>query len=230
MRCATQETQGCLKTNSKTNQQKASLMKAFKYVVSIAALTAALTLSASATFIVDPNPGGEKLFIDVANKSVSDFEGFVGANHPSAPHVDIHTTGNVDTGSGFANIKSIKDGLLTQLIFTPANPNLFADFSFRGQLEGDANGTVTVVVQDNQGDPFQTFAFSGLGANADFARQGIISLVGETIKSITLISDFKEVKQIEFSLAHVVPDSGATVMLLGAALCVLGVARRYIRS
>jgi hypothetical protein len=122
--------------------------------------------------------------------------------------VDIHTAGNVDTGSGFANIKPIKDGSLTQLIFTPENPNLFADFSFRGQLEGDANGTVTVVVQDNQGDPAQTFAFSGLGANADFARQGIISLDGETIKSVTLISDFKEVKQIEFSFARGVPDNG----------------------
>jgi len=205
-------------------------MKAFKYIVSIAALTAALTLSASATFIVDPDPGGEKLFNVVANKNVSDFQGFVGANNSSAPHVDIHTTGNVDTGSGFANIKPIKDGSLTQLIFTPENANLFADFSFRGQLERDANGTVTVVVQDNQGDPSQSFTFTGLGANADFARQGIISLDGETIKSITLISDFKELKQIEFSFARGVPDNGATVMLLGAALCVLGVARRYIMS
>ena len=103
-------------------------MKALKYIVSIAALTAALTLSASATFMVDPDPSGEKLFIDVANKSVSDFEGFVGANHPSAPHVDIHTTGNVNTGSGFATIKPIKDGSLTQLIFTPENSHSVANW------------------------------------------------------------------------------------------------------
>jgi hypothetical protein len=204
-------------------------MKAFKYIVSIAALTAALTLSASATFIVDPDPGGEKLFIDVANKNVSDFEGFVGANNSSAPHVDLHTTGNVNTGSGFANIKPVNNGSLTQLIFTPENANLFADFSFRGQLERDANGTVTVVVQDNQGDPSQSFTFTGLGANADFARQGIISLDGETIQSITLMSDFKEVKQIEFSFARAVPDRGATVMLLGAGLSVLGIVRRYLK-
>ena len=203
-------------------------MKAFKYIVSIAALTAALTLSASATFIVDPDPGGEKLFIDVANKNVSDFEGFVGANNSSAPHVDIHTMGNVNTGSGFANIKPVNNGSLTQLIFTPENANLFADFSFRGQLERDANGTVTVVVQDTQGNPAQTFTFSGLGANADFARQGIISLDGETIQSITLMSDFKEVKQIEFSFARAVPDGGATVMLLGAVLGVLSILRRLL--
>jgi hypothetical protein len=203
-------------------------VKAFKYIVSIAALTAALTLSASATFIVDPDPGGEKLFIDVANKNVSDFEGFVGANNSSAPHVDIHTTGNVNTGSGFANIKPVNNGSLTELIFTPENANLFADFSFRGQLERDANGTVTVVVQDTQGNPAQTFTFSGLGANADFARQGIISLDGETIQSITLMSDFKEVKQIEFSFARAVPDGGATVMLLGAVLGVLSILRRLL--
>src|SRR5436190_8374679 len=200
-------------------------MKSLKYLFAITVLTAALTLSASATFIVDTDPGGEKLFIDVANKNVSDFEGFVGANNSSAPHVEIHTTRNVDTGSGFATIKPIKDRSLTELVFTPENPNLFADFSFRGQLNAGANGTVTVTVQDNQGNPAQIFIFTGLGTNADFARQGIISLDGESIASVTLTSDFKEVKQIEFSF---VPDSGSTVMLLGVALGAAEVLRRLI--
>lgn len=204
-------------------------MKSLKYLFAMTVLTAALTLSASATFMVDPDPGGEKLFIDVANKDVSDFEGFVGANNSSAPHVDIHTTGNVNTGSGFANIKPVKGGSLTELTFTPEDGNLFADFSFRGQLNEGANGTVIVTVQDNQGDPAQMFTFTGLGTNADFARQGIISLDGETIQSVTLMSDFKEVKQIEFSLAGArVPDSGSTVMLLGVALGAAEVLRRFI--
>src|SRR5437868_15510728 len=112
-------------------------MKSLKYLFAMTVLTAALTLSARATFMVDPDPGGAKLFIDVANKNVSDFEGFVGANNSSAPHVAIHTTGNVDTGSGFATIKPIKDGSLTELVFTPADPTLFSDFSFRGQLLRD---------------------------------------------------------------------------------------------
>jgi hypothetical protein len=206
-------------------------MKSLKYILSITALTGALTLSASATFIVDTDPGGEKLFIDVANKNVSDFQGFVGANNSSAPHVGIHTTGNVNTGSGFANIKPIKNGSLTELIFTPENPNLFGDFSFRGQLNDAANGTVTLVVQDNQGNAAQTFTFTGLGGPNDFARQGIISLDGETIKSITLRSDFKEVKQIEFSLAQgvPVPDSGTTALLLGSGLTAIGLVRRYVK-
>ena len=204
-------------------------MKSLKYLFAMTVLTAALTLSASATFMIDTNPGGEKLFIDVANKDVSHFEGFVGANNPSAPHVGIDTTGNVNTGSGFANIKPVKNGSLTELIFTPENPNLFADFSFRGQLLTDASGTVNVSVTDNLGNT-QTFAFTGLGANADFARQGIISLDGETIQSVTLTSDFKEVKQIEFSLAgQRVPDSGASAVLLGTALAGIGLARRYVK-
>jgi len=172
------------------------------------------------------------LFNDVANKNVNTFKGFVGKNHPTGSDVTIDTTENVDTGSGFANIKPAKQGnqTLTDLIFTPADPNMFGDFSFRGQLEPDADGTVTLIVTDNQGNPPQTFTFTGLGAEKDFARQGIIS-ADETIKSIELISDFKEVKQIRFSLAGRVgvPDGGATVMLLGAALGVLGIARRYLK-
>jgi len=207
-------------------------MKSVKYLFSIAALTGALTLSASATFIIDPNPGGAKLFIDKANKNVSDFEGFVGANNSSAPHVDIHTTGNVNTGSGFATIKPVKNGSLTVLTFTPENPDLFSDFSFRGQLLADADGIVNLSVTDNLGVT-QTFTFNGLGSNADFARQGIISLDGETIQSVTLMSDFKEVKQIEFSGAGVrVPDGGSTAMLLGGALAGLasiGLVRRYLK-
>ena len=204
-------------------------MKSLKYILSVAALTGALTLPASASFSIDPDPGGSKLFIDVANQDASDFEGFVGANNSGAPHVGIHTTGNVDTGSGFANIKPVKNGSLTELIFTPADPNLFADFSFRGQLNAAAGGTVTVTVQDNQGNPAQTFTLTGLGKNKDFARQGIISTDGETILSVTLTSDFKEVKQIEFSLAGFrVPDSGSTVMLLGVALGGAEVLRRLI--
>ena len=205
-------------------------MKPLKYLFAITILTCALTLSASATFMVDTNPGGEKLFIDVANKDVSHFEGFVGANNPSAPHVGIDTTGNVDTGSGFANIKPVKGGSLTELVFTPENPDLFADFSFRGQLLRDAGGTVTVTVQDNQGNSPQTFTLTGLGSNSDFARQGIVSLDGETIQSVTLMSDFKEVKQIEFSLAgQTVPDSGASAVLLGTALAGIGLVRRYLK-
>jgi hypothetical protein len=208
-----------------------NIMKAIKYIVSIAALTAALTFSAQANFIPD-DQDGVKMWNDVANKNVSDFEGFVGGNHPSFPHVDVHTTGNVDTGSGWSNAKPAnKRTSLTQLIFTPENGNLFNGFSFRGQLNDAAGGIVTLIVQDNQGHAAQTFTFTGLGGPNDFARQGILSLDGETIKSVTLISNFKEVKQIMWTFAPgQVPDGGTTVMLLGAALSTLGMARRFFKS
>ena len=89
---------------------------------------------------------------------------------------------------------------------------------------------MTVTVQDNQGNSPQTFTLTGLGSNSDFARQGIVSLDGETIQSVTLMSDFKEVKQIEFSLAgQTVPDSGASAVLLGTALAGIGLVRRYLK-
>jgi VPDSG-CTERM exosortase interaction domain len=202
-----------------------------KYIVSIVALTAALTLPARATFEKETAPfGGSFLFFDVANSNVTDLTAFVGANDPSAPTVAIHTDGPVDTGSGFATIKPSSGSNLTELIFTPDDPNLFSDFNFRGQLTDAGDGTVTVTVQDNQGNLPQTFTFDNLGTNQDFARQGIISFDGETIQSVTITSDFKEFKQIRISFATGVPDGGATVMLLGAALGAFGMARRFLKS
>ena len=95
---------------------------------------------------------------------------------------------------------------------------------------------MTVIVTDNQSNTPQTFVFTGLGANADFSRIGVISNDGETIKTIELIAagdGFKEVKQLRISgpeVPPVVPDGGATVMLLGAALSVLGMTRRFFKK
>ena len=209
-------------------------MKEIKRIALLAGCVCAVAVApiheAKATFIIDTNPSGEHTFIDTAHHGVTAFTMFVGANNPSAPHVGVTTTGAVDTGSGFATIKPSQGGSLTDLIFTPADQTLFSDFSFRGQLEPDALGSLTLTVQDNQGKPAQTFTFSGLGSQHDFARIGIVSS-DETIQSITITSDFKEFKQIEMSFAGApppVPDGGATVMLLGAALGMLSVTGRFL--
>jgi len=185
---------------------------------------------AHATFVVATNPSGDQFFNGDANKNVSSFTGNVGGQH-SGPEVSVTTIGNVDTGAGFSNITPVKGGSLTSLTFTPADPNLFGDFSFRGQLEADAGGKVLLTVQDNQGDAPQQFTFSGLGANADFDRIGIVAASGsgETIKSVTLSSLFKEEKQNEFSLAAVIPEPKTYAMLgLGLVLLAVGVRRRNI--
>jgi hypothetical protein len=84
----------------------------FKYILSIAAITAALTLQAKATFVVEPQPIAEpkifeKFFLDKANKNVSTFTGTVGG-HKSGIDVTVTTTGKVNTGAGWANIVPVK--------------------------------------------------------------------------------------------------------------------------
>jgi hypothetical protein len=95
-------------------------------------------------------------------------------------------------------VKSHTDPHLT---FTPTNSSLFNDFFFRGQLNGQGNavGNVSVSVTDNAGITFSGAGFNFSNqANQDFASFGVLSLDGETIRSVTISSTggFKEVKQL----------------------------------
>ena len=94
-------------------------------------------------------------------------------------------------------------------------------------MEGNADGQVLLTVQNNQGGQPQQFTFTNLGSNADFARIGIIAAPGsgETIKSVTLSSFFKEEKQNEFSVAAAIPEV-ETYAMLGLGFALLGVAVR----
>ena len=209
-------------------------MYKLKYLPAILIAVASLGLSqAQASFIELPigeDAGGIKLWNDVANKNVTDFDAFVGQNHPGGHFVHIHTMGPVDSGSGFATIKPVKDGSLTNVIFTPDSLNLYSDFSFRGILTRAASDSITLIVTDNFGI-VSNFMFDNLG-NGDFERRGIISEDGSFIASIELRSDFKQLKQLEVSFGDPagVPDGGATAMLLGAALGSLGMARRFLKK
>ena len=195
-------------------------------VVAIVTLNVGL---ARALFIVDTDPGGIKFYNGDANKDVASYVGFVGGEK-SGPMVTVDTVGNVDTGAGYSNIKPIHSGndygLLTSIIFTPFDADLFGDFSFRGQLLEAAKGELKLTVQDNQGNAPQVFNFSGLGSESDFARLGIISLDGCTIQWVKLESNFKEQKQNEFSYARAIPDGGTTAALLGSALAAVAFIRR----
>jgi hypothetical protein len=188
---------------------------------------AMLPFAASATFVENTDFKGElKLFNDVAHKSVTSFTATVGGH--TGPEVLVQTNGRVDSGAGFANITPANGDPLISLIFTPADNTLFSDFSFRGQLT--QAGIVTLTVVDSDGFSF-VFTTPSEGKDDDIPRFGVISLDGETIDHVTVTANsFKEFKQIEFSFGNGqgVPDGGATVMLLGLGLSVIGAARRWL--
>ena len=179
--------------------------------------------AAHATFVIDTSCGqakcdaGTDFFIDVANSDVSTFGGTVQGNA-----ITVDTTENVDTGSGFATIKPINGGTLTDLIFTPSDDTLFSDFSFRGQLEpAGFSGTVDVTWTDSAGTSGM-LVFTGVkGPNSDFARLGIVSNDGETLKSVEISTPgsetFKEFKQVQFSGTGImpsIPEASTWVMML----------------
>jgi hypothetical protein len=212
-------------------------MRGFQLAAVAAALAAGSFVgTAHATFVVDTSCGqsmcaaGTKMFIDSANKNVSTFGAAVSGNA-----ITVDTTGNVDTGSGFATIKPTKGGTLTDLIFTPASDTLFNDFSFRGQLEKSGfTGTIDVIWTDSTGGT-GTIPFTVSKPNADFNRLGIVSLDGELLKSVEIMTpgseSFKEVKQVEFSFATPpVPAPASAAVLMTGLLGLLVTSRRRRKS
>jgi hypothetical protein len=154
--------------------------------------------------------------------------------------VNIAVVGNADFADGFSTIKPVKGGSLTELTFTPANPNAFSDFTFRGQSIDAQN--VELIVTDNQGDAPQDFFFDFTKSNEDFGPFGITAANPhlDSIKSIELIDTggFEEAKQFTFSPSSLgkgggggvpEPASWATMLMgLGAVGAVLRKARRAV--
>ncbi|HEV2651244.1 MAG TPA: PEPxxWA-CTERM sorting domain-containing protein [Rhizomicrobium sp.] len=201
-----------------------------KFLLGVAAASVALfglTASANAVifFKVEPNPGGTKLFLDLAKDSTTS-KGTVVTNDD----VTITTNAAADFASGFSTIKpASKDFLLTTLTFTPTDPTEFNSFSFRGQ-DLVADQVIDVTILDNFGNS-TLIAFTEGKANQDFARQGIIAAVsGETIKSVTLFNSggFKEAKQFEFNLVGQtggIPEPAVWLMMI-AGFGLVGAAMR----
>jgi protein with PEP-CTERM/exosortase system signal len=80
-----------------------------------------------------------------------------------------------------------------------------------------------VFLKDGVSNPSnQLYRFYGVSANEMLIGSGIVAF-NNPVKNISFVEFFG-------SPGGAVPDGGATVMLLGAALGVLGMARRFLRS
>jgi hypothetical protein len=183
---------------------KKILLKRMIICASVTALCMGWSVNTRATFVIDLDPGGIALNLDAGS-------GNSGSGTVGTDVINITTIQMATFASGLATIKPAKDNVLTSITFTPENPFLFGDFSFRGQLNNA--GTVTLTVHGATG---QTFTFVIPKANQDFDRIGIISLDGDTIQDVTISGDFKEQKQTEFSYASQVPEP--TTLIAGALL------------
>jgi hypothetical protein len=135
-----------------------------------------------------PDADDVKMFLDNTKNTDTFFGSTTGNGSHFTDTIKINTMGFVDTSSGFATIKPIKDGLLTDAIYTPQAGNLFDGFFTRGQLiftdpnppchgkdcappAAPPNGA-TVLMQINGSGPIFSF-FEGLPESNDFASIGI---------------------------------------------------------
>ena len=180
--------------------------KALAVTTSLAVLGFATSSSAMTFFKVDPNPSNKTQINLTEEKDMLTDAASVGS-----VAVAVKVTGASDFAGGNATItpatvgkgKDAKTSVLTDLLFTPADPNAFNGFSFRGQ-DLAAGQVIDLIVQDNQGHDAETFTFTEGVDNQDFTRDGILAaLHGESIKWVELQNSggFKEAKQFAFGRA-----------------------------
>jgi MYXO-CTERM domain-containing protein len=191
--------------------------------------------------IQDPDADDVKMFLE-NDKNVNTFYGSTTGNGSHfTDTILINTMGYVDTSSGFATIKPVKDGTLTQAIYTPQAQNLFDGFFTRGQLvytdpnpcaKNDkacvpnvAPDGATVLMQINGGPVFGFF--EGLPQSNDFASIGVDE-PGENEKLAGLISSVKiwvttpnvsffEIKQADWSPCASTGSGCVTINQTGGA-------------
>ena len=191
-------------------------VRAHAAAVAVAALVGTPSIGAAAVVfhISSTFAGGVMMNEKKATNVATDFGTVFTTN-------DIKTTvvHNGDFKNGFAAISPAAAGpagLLTDVKFTPLSGR-FTGFSFRGQ-DVSPNQTFTVTIQDNQGDAAQTFSFTQVKANADFAAINILTtLHAKSIKYVEIQNSggFKSFKQIQWQgPASAVPEPANWALML----------------
>ncbi|WOH53753.1 PEPxxWA-CTERM sorting domain-containing protein [Bradyrhizobium sp. sBnM-33] len=196
-------------------------MLSFRSVLAGVAITAAavsFNSAANAHFQLDATPILQNLNLsDTAEVTANTI--FTGSS--SGYVINITADVDVSTANGLAAINSIDDAI-TLLTFTPVIGTAFDTFSFRGQLNTNADQNIRVTVTDQHDDVFNFFITS----NGNFAAIGIetVPLSGETIKKVTIEGlglGFANIKQIGFGAAPIAPavpePTTWAMMLIGFA-------------
>jgi hypothetical protein len=202
-----------------------------------------ITSGCQGGFCIEAEDGDElKMFNDDANKDVDHFFGSVHGNGKPffTSDITINTVGNVNTGSGYANIKPLKDGILSSVTYTvnpighllsdpiPANDvkNFFDGFFTRAQIGGGGdecakkNSSCTAVVEMTVNGTLM-FDYTVAANGKDFSTIGFDefdeSKPGSLIQSVTLTLltsgfVFNEVKQTDWSPCDLTTECGSVVI------------------
>jgi hypothetical protein len=179
-------------------------------------LVAAQSVAHAGTFTFTTVDNGDKLYLDAVDKQSPATATSPGTGHfssqtdPRTVSIAPVLTSTISLANGWSTIKPV-DGLLKELIFTPADPTLFGNFLTRGQLS-NSGGVEFVVMGNAAGDVEQTFKSTDflpvIGHDSDWDAMGIVS-TDDSIKYVKIFAldssghlgnDFKEVKQITLSL------------------------------
>jgi hypothetical protein len=79
--------------------------------------------------LVSQDLGGAHVFNGAAQHGVTSYLATVGSG--GTPGIAVTAATPIDTGAGFATIKPAGAGLLTELLFSPADASAFDSFTFR---------------------------------------------------------------------------------------------------
>ena len=207
-----------------------------KLLLLIAALLVPSLSWANITFTLgnNPQPGEENVLLNngTSGSTVS------GTTNQSGVTINFTSATQIlsEPSSGQARIEATSGGSQVALsdissIISATGP--FGDLIFNmfiGGTIGTSGGTATISVLDNLG--FTSTFSETLGNGQNFLT--VVASAGESIDSVAISSPvgFTDLRQVRISgvTAPTVPDSGATLSLLGASLIGLAFLRRKLAA